>query len=713
MRMKKIASIVIAYGFYALFFVTPLIFNPLRTFPSYELFEWNKMLFVYFLTTLIVGAWLVRMVTTRRFIFKRTPFDLPLALFTGSQVLATIVSIDPHVSFFGYYSRFHGGLLSTFTYVLLFYAFVSNYELIRLKQLMRYTMASATIVAIYGVLEKFGIDAHLWVQDVRSRVFSTLGQPNWLAAYLAVLLPISIGQMFRFLFVKHVPQNTVGNVKFKDQNGKLQIKMSSFFNFGLSFCILIFYICLLLTKSRSGFLGFWVANFLLTTFVLFKNRLEFRKTIKPLLFLHATFLILNFLIRTPFAQYNKFLTVDLITAQPQMIEETAPAGSSVIDVGITDSAQIRTIVWEGAGKIIQAYPLFGTGPETFAYAYNRYRPVAHNLTSEWDFLYNRAHNEFLNIAATSGLVGLTSYLFLIAIIIFWSVRVFLKQPNQLFLAGLLAAFVGISVTNFFGFSVVVIGLFFFLLPGWMLVNTYGDRTIPGAAINQTSTRLQKIWLFIIVIACGALVLLLSRWWLTDSLYAQAYSLRRQGENTLAYGYIEKATAARPDEPVYHDERASIASALVTLSLESGDATASAQFAKDALSESEIALTISPQNVNFWKTRTRVLYELAVLDQSFLEEALSAIEVARQLAPTDPKIIYNAGVIFGELGKNEDAINSFTRAIEIKPDYRDVYIALAIFYEKTGQIQKARDTLELALQRINPNDEEINAQLEKL
>ncbi|HCS78506.1 TPA: hypothetical protein DIV55_02050 [Patescibacteria group bacterium] len=702
MQIGKIATRLIAYGFYAVFFATPLIFNPLRSFPSYELFEWNKMILVYLLTALIVAAWLVRMVVEHRFIIKRTPFDLPLALFTGSQVLATIFSIDPHVSFFGYYSRFHGGLLSTITYILLFYSFVSNYELINMGQLLRYTFSGAGIVAIYGILEKFGIDAQMWVQDVRARVFSTLGQPNWLAAYLAVLLPISIQQFISFSSDRSESRSFL-------KKGLLQ-RISSFPVFWL--LTIIFYICILLTKSRSGFLGFWVANALLTTILLVKLKTQFKKLIPFFLILNCSFLILNFFIRTPFSQYNTVASINLFTKQAPVEEAAIPAGSSVIDVGITDSAEIRKIVWEGAGKIIQAYPLFGTGPETFAYAYYRYRPVAHNLTSEWEFLYNRAHNEFLNIAATSGLVGLTSYLFFIAIVCFWSARAILRKNNPLFLAALLASFIGIAVTNFFGFSVVVIGLFFFMLPAWMFVGCNEKMTV--SASNKIATSIfQKVLLLTIVITLGSVITLFARWWLTDSLYAYSYSLKRQGEAALAYEYIEKATAARPDEPVYHDERATIASSLVTLNLEKSDATAAARFAKDALTESELALMISPQNVNFWKTRTRVLYELSVLDQSFLEEALAAIEIARQLAPTDPKIIYNAGVIYGELGKNEEAINSFTHAIEIKPDYRDVYIALAIFYEKSGQIDKARETLELALSRVSPDDQEIKERIEKL
>ena len=110
----------IGYAFYALLIIVPLILTPW----NYELFEFNKMLAVYAGTSVIAGAWVVEMIRQKKWLFTRTPFDVPILLFFLSQVLSTIFSIDPHTSVWGYYSRFHGGLLSTLSYVILFYAYV-------------------------------------------------------------------------------------------------------------------------------------------------------------------------------------------------------------------------------------------------------------------------------------------------------------------------------------------------------------------------------------------------------------------------------------------------------------------------------------------------------------------------------------------------------------------------------------------------------------
>ena len=200
---------VIRWGFILLFALVPLLLTPW----NYELFEYNKMMGVYALTIIITCAWLVKSLRQGEFRVTKTPLDIPLALFLSSQLISSFFSMDPHVSWFGYYSRFNGGVWSIICYVLLYYALVSNVQ--NLHKLLKVALASGVVVALYGVAERLGIDKHLWVQDVQNRVFSTLGQPNWLAAYLVALMPIATGFMLKAQISKLKVQNTI-----KAQNPK-------------------------------------------------------------------------------------------------------------------------------------------------------------------------------------------------------------------------------------------------------------------------------------------------------------------------------------------------------------------------------------------------------------------------------------------------------------------------------------------------------------
>lgn len=401
--MVNFSQKIIEWGFYLLFFLVPLWFWA----GSHELFEYNKMMLTYSLTIIIAAAWFIKGVKN----FRRTPLDIPLGLYLISHILSTIFSLDPHVSFWGYYSRFHEGLLATISYIILYYAAVSNLNRSSVHRILLISLSSGALVSLYGALEHFGaspsclfitgkFNVDCWVQDVKNRVFATLGQPNWMAAYLDVLILISFG----FL-----------------QQAK---KGSSFFR--LLLLPALFLVALYFTKSRSGFVGLAAGVAALGLFSL-KISQKIKITI---------------------------CTVALVVAA--VAGWTWFARLPVTNTGISESGVIRKPVWQGAVKVWQRYPILGSGVETFAYAYYQDRPIEHNMLSEWDFLYNKAHNEFLNILATTGTVGMVAYLFLIAMV-FWLMR---KNPS------FLGAYISILVTNFFGFSVVIIGLYFFLIPAF-------------------------------------------------------------------------------------------------------------------------------------------------------------------------------------------------------------------------------------------------------
>src|SRR3989344_2261289 len=186
---------IITYSFYLLFFLTPLFWTSL----NYELFEFNKMILTYGFTTIIVGVWILKMINHKSLIINRTPLDIPLLLFLGANILSTIFSIDPHTSIWGYYSRSNGGLLSLISYLLLYFSFVSNMDKKKIKYLFWSAFASGFLISLWAILEHFGVsfsciilrgefNDSCWIQDVQARVFASLGQPNWLAAYLAMLI---------------------------------------------------------------------------------------------------------------------------------------------------------------------------------------------------------------------------------------------------------------------------------------------------------------------------------------------------------------------------------------------------------------------------------------------------------------------------------------------------------------------------------------------
>lgn len=690
--------ITLRWLFAGLFFLTPLVLWPKTS----ELFEFNKMLTVYAFTLAIAGVYLGKAILNKQLSLVRTPLDLALTLFLASQVASTVFSINVHTSLWGYYSRFHGGLMSTITYISLFYFLASflNAEAKARRQaslsfFLYAILSSATLVALYGVLERLGIDKHLWIQDVQSRVFSTLGQPNWLSAYLAALLPLPI-----YLAVQTV-----------DRRRKWLWA-------GIA---LLYFVTILFTRSRSGIATTFIILALIGAKEVFTvvRRHSFKKS--PLLILLA-FLGAILWFGSPWSpspteiktrldlggplwpelepRLNRLgLSSQVKPVEKERLPEAERTNLEMVEqgqrVGGSSSMEIRQVVWDGAVALFRQRPLLGTGVETFGYSYYWTRPSRHNLLSEWDFLYNKAHNEYLNFLATSGLVGLGTYLFL-TLSILWLFGRELRKKNPLAFP-LLVGFISILITNFFGFSVVVIALFFFLFPVLLLFSSEEDLPVftLGSGWNLSQKELKRgaqklsagqyTLLAIVALAVFWGLFQLYKFWKSDLLYTEGKLYQQAGYLGQAVTLLEAATKTYPEEPVFHaqlgETYADVALA-VHQKLDAGEASSSATlfnqavvqrdlYAAKATDEAQTALDQNPWHLNLWKTKAKIELTLALIDSQYYDQALATLARAIELAPTDAKIVYNMGLVYEQQGKLEQAKQAYEKALELKPDYFQV------------------------------------------
>ncbi len=701
-NIRNFSDRVITYSFYLLFALVPLIFTPF----NYELFEFNKMWFVYIVTIVIMASWLLKMVSRGEIKIQRTPLDIPILLFLTSQIISTILSIDLHTSIWGYYSRFNGGLLSIISYIALYYAFVSNLGTKeQVIKVLKISLTSGALVAFYGILEHFGIDSDRWVQDVQNRVFSTLGQPNWLAAYLSILIPIAIALGME-------------NPKIQTLNPKQIQNFINLYSIPYALYAILFYLTILFTKSRSGFAGLWIGLiFFLGYLWLTKNKqlLNLKSYIVILLLFGG----ITFLVGSPFEQLKSFtfdgLRTRLLPTTNQLPTTTKPQGPA-LESGGTESGEIRKIVWQGAIDIAKHYPFFGSGVETFAYSYYQYRPAAHNQTSEWDFLYNKAHNEYLNYLATTGLFGLGSYLLMIGLFL-WTVLKNLKSKSLEI--ALLSAYLSILVSNFFGFSVVTVNLYFFLIPAFVLLLTGLVNPNKVLLLPITNSQLPIFnfkfaarWLGIltIIIITYYLLLNLVLFWLADVDFARGYNLDRSGQYEKAYSSLFEAVRKRTDEPTFKDELSVNAAALSTIFYTQDESTASAELVNQALALSGQVVRDHPNIVTFWKTRARLFYILSGMDNIYLTKTIEVLEQAQKLAPTDVRITYNLALLYDQTGNQEKAINLLTQIVKLKSNYRDAYYALGLFYDEQKERQKAIEQMDYIIKNIATGDAQATEKL---
>ena len=754
---KKILYI----SYFALFLITPLLFTKHTS----ELFEYNKMMFVYALTIIISGSWILRMVGEKQLIFKRTILDIPLALFLLSQIISTIFSIDPHTSIWGYYSRSNGGLLSIISYLILYWAFVSNFDKEDVLKFLKTAVISGVLVSLYSIPEHFGLSpsciiltneftANCWVQDVQARVFGTIGQPNWLAAFLAMLIFPAI---YLFLTSKKLTEaEKRQNEHYSEAASRLSHKTSpssllssragpssNFFLLSLYYKIknifpskifwatsaVLMYLAFTFTYSRGATLGliagfgvFLLSIFLTQTTSLrgaFSEAISVTKGPKTELKLLSIILLLFVLINIYFgsALTSFRLENSTIAARPSIIQDQAPSIGTQLENGGTESGQIRLIVWKGALEIFKAYPIFGSGVETFAYSYYQYRPLDHNLVSEWDFLYNKAHNEYLNYLATTGAFGFLTYMSII-ITFFVSCILYLvssKKPAtnyQILTTSLLAGYTSYLVQNFFLFSVVNVALLFYLFPALAFVFTENTKPLPEKNIvNQYLN-----WLFRllgqnsisknIVRALGILVILVAlnslyTLWEADTFYKIGSDYNDLNNPGRAYSYLIEAVRLNSNEPLYLAELGN-AAASSSIALSEEESTTSAELKDDAQFFTDFALSISPVNTTINRTAIRTYFSLALLDPTLQEKTMEIVNRAVALSPTDPKLLHNKGVILSQFDKINEATASLNQAINMKPNYRDARLSLADIYIKNNQKDLAKKEIDAVLKLI-PGD----------
>ncbi|OGD09460.1 hypothetical protein A2397_02115 [Candidatus Amesbacteria bacterium RIFOXYB1_FULL_44_23] len=657
---------VIRICFHLLLVLVPLIFLPNNS----ELFEFNKIVATYSLTSVIVFAWVSDMIFQRKIIFRRSLLDWPILLFLASQLLSFFFSINQQISLLGYYSRFNGGLLSLVSYSLLYWSFVTYMDRKSTLTNLKFALLAAFLVSLYGAAQHMGIDAHIWVQDVQNRVFSTLGQPNWLASYLIALVFIPLSW--------------------------LTSKKGGYFHL---FLFALLFVCLIYTKSRSGMLAFGLSWLVFWGLTIKQSGI---KTVKNYLAVIAWLSVIVFplLISNPFRDY---LFPPTNTSPPVK----TPTGT-VLESGGTNSEAIRKIVWTGAVRAWLSSNqtiLIGTGPETFTMAYYQNRPPEHNATSEWELLYNKAHNEFLNYLTTTGILGLGSYLVLLVVMGYVLIRSVLIPPpaplasksdhakkidptySNLSLA-LLAGWLTIPFTNFWGFSVVPVQILMFLLPAISL----SFQRDPPVPLPPSENSFRNVFLFLIALcAAGYVQLMLARYWLADTKYSggqtdlRAFALTQEVSYIVsAYQKLNQAYELNSSEPAISSELA-LATAYMSVLTSDSDASTSAGLKKITEFLINKSISANPHHPNYYKSASKAAIILSTVNPEMLDSAAKYLLTASEISPTDPRIPYNLGVIYKYQEQFPKAKAEFENSLKLKPDFADPKLQLEEIASQSAKI----------------------------
>lgn len=385
---RRLGLWVIALGT-AIFALVPLTFNPnaiMLLIPA--AFYLIKFKLLMGLSAALLAAVLGATLSGIRFV--QLPVLIPALAFFGVSALSTLFSGDIMHSLGGERLRYDG-LLSLAAGVLLFYGtarFLDSWA--KLRVFLVAGVASAVLISGYGVLQIYGLDPVLslgipWYTrepvsgplasyyPYTDRAFSTLGHGIWLAAYLTLMSGAALALYFR--------------TEARWERGLWLVAMA------------LMAACWLYTFTRGAMLGVGVAIPILL--LLAHRRLG---TVRPLM-LPLAVMVAAVIVAQLASPYSTSVLSRFGGANTATTLEEIPEGGDL-------SVMTRLLMWRDTVPVILERPLLGHGPDNFAEPFERHEGEDLRAFFPNGEVIDKAHNEFLQVAATTGMLGLAAYLWI-------------------------------------------------------------------------------------------------------------------------------------------------------------------------------------------------------------------------------------------------------------------------------------------------------------
>jgi tetratricopeptide (TPR) repeat protein len=294
----------------------------------------------------------------------------------------------------------------------------------QLERLIQALILPSMPVALYAVVQRFGLDPMPWLGDVTVRVASTMGNSIFVAAYLIMVVPLTIvrlGEALRALD--------------DDESSAAVLRVA-----GYLVLVFIQVLAVVLSQSRGPLLGLMGGCFFL---LLLLAAYRGRKVMLGILgagALLAAFLVVFNLPGSPLAPLREVPYIGRL--------------GQVFEVG-SGTGRVRVLIWDGAVDLIQSDPLrliVGHGPETMHVVYNPfYPPELGNLESR-NASPDRSHNEAFDSLVQTGLLGFAAYLFLFTSLFYYSLRWLGMIDNKRERNQFLALFFGCGIASAVGFE---------------------------------------------------------------------------------------------------------------------------------------------------------------------------------------------------------------------------------------------------------------------
>lgn len=385
---------------------------------------------------------------------------------------------------------------------------------------------------------------------------------------------------------------------------------------------------------------------------------------------------------------------------------------------------------QDAGRIAQGF-FMGSGFGTYMTDFTRFKQASFNLnTTTWALTFFRSSSFVLELLATTGFLGIASFMFLILKALKEvknSVSIKEDHVNSKNIISL-SVVLAIITTFILPLSFTIQALFFLLLgvfaamQGLSKHNRYPDVELqfvasekgpivtypvsinPDGSFTQDSkakrsgTNFLPIIFFLVFLAMSGFISWTgSRYVLSDVTFQN--SLVAAASNNGLATYNDQVNAIRFFDKrdayyrIYSQTNLAIANTLAAnLSKESSPSAQAQQtiytLIQQSINSARTATTIAPQNTLNWQNLASIYRSLIGFGQNAESFALLSMQQATILDPNNPQNYLNAGGIYFQLNQWEAAQRQFQIAINLKPDFANAYYNLGHALENKGDLQGA-------------------------
>lgn len=359
--------------------------------------------------------------------------DILILIFAGLIFISTILSSNFKISVFGQNRRFEG-LLSIYSYIIVYFAAKKFLNFNNKKALLYIFYTLYLFVGILGILQYFIKlpDKTFLNLFQENQVFGTFGNINFMGSFLCIGLPIFI-------------------VLFITKKDKMSFVISNILFFDLIAC-----------RTRSAWLAAAIVfSFIFIYTIIKKDKKYFLRTLIIILCFSGILLYL-FLPRKVMNGKGEATIVN--TGVFQKFKNTSNEIEDIRKNGLKDyTGTYRAMIWRTTLNLIKKYPVFGVGIDNLTLGiFQNETEDAIEFIKRTNSIIDKAHNEYLQIAATTGIPSLIIYLVFIFLILKEKFKMLLKN-NYIF--ALFASILCYLIQAFFNISTVGIAPLFWIAIG--------------------------------------------------------------------------------------------------------------------------------------------------------------------------------------------------------------------------------------------------------